>query len=255
MKLFFIVLTIIFFVLPVVGIILLIRYVIKKSSANQPPHVLAKEKQQLIEKVNKTRKKLKSWQPEYLIQISNEIDYNYSKGFTRKFNGIIKSSNSDKIIAFRRLDRGLDINSKIMAVTSDTSFYFEVTPKPNLVKIFVNDQYLGKIENHLSIFNADGIVLGYINRKKTTSGIYDVVFNEITLAQLIKNSDRRMFLKNPFHNSSGRLGPNNPMFIQNDVKIENSLVNVTTELNDYEYRWILALAIFECIYYGIDFNQ
>ena len=102
---------------------------IKKSRAKQPAHVLEKEKNELIAKTRTKQKNLISWESDSLEMISNYMDHTYSKGFTHRFNGYIKTMNGEKLIAFRRLDRGnFNTTSKIIAVGSNFEVYFCTLP-------------------------------------------------------------------------------------------------------------------------------
>ena len=114
-----------FFIFIIVGIILLIRFVIKRSRADQPAHVLEKDKKELFEKARNKKGKLIPWKIDYLEKISNDIDFNYVTGAARRFNGYIKNMDGEKLIAFRRLDRGVNsTTSKIVAIGSNFELFY-----------------------------------------------------------------------------------------------------------------------------------
>lgn len=230
--------------------VLFIRLVINKSKSRNDPEFLQKQKDGMLSKINKSKNKLIPWNKKYLKEFSNKINYNYSKGFAKRFNGTVTSNEGEPILTFRRIDRGFSVDSKIMATTSADNFYLVVSPKEN--KIYINDIYFGKIVNNSTLINASDIPFGTMNRDKTQSGIYSIKTQNDILAKVIKNSDRRMFLQDPINRLS-----DNPveqyMFEEQDVSYHNSLIHPLRELNDEEYKWVLAIAIFELVYYGIDF--
>lgn len=232
--------TFLFIILPGVILFFLIRFFIKKSSPNQSTEVLKSRKDNMLEKINKSKKKLVPWQAEHLGKISNKISYNYVRGFARTFNGSVNSSDNELIFVFRRVDRGMSIDTKIMAATSHLNFYFEISAAIN--KIYINDIHFGTIKNNTTIINASGIPFGTMDRDQSQAAIYSIKAKYYTIAKVIKNSDRRAFYKETSNS-----------FVEQDVIYNNSLVNPVRELNDEEYKWVLAIAIFESVFYGIDF--
>ena len=251
-EIFFSILTIIFVIIPVTAVALLIRYVIKKSKTAQPKEVLEKEKAELIAKARSKKETLISWQSSYLEQLSNDLDYTYSKGFTMRFNGIIKSLEDEKLIAFRRLDRGnFKTTAKIVAVAS--SFEIYLSQEQNEVAVYHNSKYLGKLVND-SILNHEHQEIGRLNRNLNDKPYYIIQLHGEQLAYIIKNSDRRTVLRNPFFDFHPSSALEAEPFDDNAVSISNTL-RLYRELSDYEYQWILALALYEIIYYGIDFTQ
>lgn len=249
---FFTILTIIFVVIPVVGVILMIRYVIKKSKADQPKHVLEKEKNELITKARSKKGNLKDWERKDLERLSNDLDFNYSKGFTMRFNGYVKSLDGDKLISFRRLDRGnFNTTTKIIAISNNFEIYF--SQKQNEVSVFFDSEYLGKFIND-TIFDHNQKPIGKLNRNLTNDVYYIIELDKDKLAYVIKNTERRTFLKNPFFEYRPTSALEVDPFDENEVFIHNTL-KLYRVLNDYEYNWILALAIYEIVYYGIDFTR
>ena len=249
----FIILTVLGFTIPIIGIVLFIRYIIKKSKSDQPAHVLKKEQDEMVLKVRSKQKNLVEWKSEYLENISNLVDFNYRKGFTRRFNGYIKTLDGEKLIAFRRLDRGnFKTTSKIIALTKDFEIAF--SQKQEEVSIHFNSQYLGKLVNRNTILNDKNERIGKLKGRDNNERHYIIEMNNEKLAYVIKNSDRRLFLRNPFYDFQ----PTNILEVEpwedNEVSI-TKMLKLYRELNEQEYNWILALVVYEVIYYGIDFTQ
>ena len=247
------ILSFLFIAIPVIGIVLLLRYVIKKSRSEQPDHVLAKEKKELISKARSKKKNLTKWHSDDIENISNNLDFNFSKGFTRKFNGYIKTLDSERIVSFRKIDRGaLNLTSRILAVTSDFEIYYGQSKNEILIEF--NGSYLGKIVNNTNLINDANQSIGSFNRNQSTSGFYVVQFNNEKLAYVVKNSDRRTFVRNPFHDFHSENPIEKEIVWERDVKYSN-LMKLYRKPNEKEYNWILAIVIYEAIYYGIDFTQ
>ena len=185
----------IFFLGAIIGIALLIRYVIKKGKANQPAHVLEKEKTELLQKARAKRSRLIPWKSEYLDQISNNIDFNYVQGITRKFNGTIKNLDGDRLIAFRRIDRGNTVYScRMVALSSEFELFFSQQQED--VEVHLNSQYYGKILNHQKIIDRHHQEIGSINRNQTSEAYYLVHIDNKHCADIIKNSERRNLIAN-----------------------------------------------------------
>ena len=238
--------------IPILGIILLLIYVVKKSRANQPKHVLEKEKRELITKVRSKTNSLIDWQEDFIEQISNNIDYTYSKGYTMRFNGFINSLDGDKLIAYRRLDRGnFNTTTKIIAVSKGFEIYYS---QENLdVSIFFHSTFLGKLIQD-NIYDDKNELIGNLNRNNNNQAYYNIEFRKEKLAYVVKNTERRTALKNPFFEFRPTSGLEVDPFWENPVSMSNTL-RLYRKLSDYEYKWILALALYENIYYGIDFTQ
>ena len=255
MKILFLMLIILFIIIPLTGMFLLIRFIINKSKANQPPPVLEKEKNTLIAKVRSKKSKLTQWKPEFIEELSNRLNFNYTKSFTRKFNGTIQSLVGENLIAFRRLDRGqFKLTSRILAISSDFEIFFE--QKENEIAINFNDQYIGKIVDNNALVDKTGKQIGTVNRNQNTKDYYFITINDDQLAYVIKNSDRRTFLRNPFYDFQPSSIIERDPFLDNDELSKlTKMVKLYHELDNEEYKWVVSLIIFEIIYYGIDFLQ
>jgi hypothetical protein len=225
----------------------------KKSRSKQPNHILDKEKKEMIAKLHPKKIKLAKWRTKDIEAISNNLDFNFKKSFTRKFNGYIKTLDEEKLIAFRRIDRGnSDFTSRITAISSEFEIFFD--QNKNNISIFFNNQYIGSLSDYNNILNPDKKIIGELNRNNNEKGGYYIYFNNEKIAFLIKNSERRNFLRNPFYDkySSDSLGTE--LTLENEVSI-SKLVKLYRELNETEYKWVLSLVVYEAIFYGIDFTQ
>ena len=248
-----------FFLLPVifiVGTVMFIFYIIKKSNTNQPLSVLNNETKELFIKANENKSRLIDWQITDLEKISNTVDYNYIKGITRKFNGFIHTLEAEKLISFRRIDRGWlnKVTTRICAISSHSEFYFDQVNDELLIQ--VNGKYIGKMINKSYLFNLDNQQIGTIDREQVDSPIYTVQLHQEKVAQIAKNTDRRILISNPSYVSPGerrRFNFEKSPVVQQEVK-NYKMVKLLKNLNEEETRWIAALTIYETINYGIDYR-
>ena len=121
------------------------------------------------------------------------------------------------------------------------------------VSIYFDSKYLGKLIDG-TIINQNEQAIGKLNRRQSDKPYYIIQLGNEKLAYVIKNTERRTFLRNPFFD----FHPDSPLevepFDDNPVTMSDAL-RLYRDLSDYEYQWILALTIYEIIYYGIDFTQ
>lgn len=251
---FVIIFFIIGFIIPIILVVFVIRYIVKKSRSEQPIHVLEKERLELISKTRPNKNRLEEWKDEYLEDISNIMDFKFSKGFTRKLSGNIFTFDNKRIISFSKIDRGaMNLTSRIFAITTNHEIYFNQSG--NEITIEFNGKYLGKIINNNELFDDSNKVFGTINRNQNSEPFYLVNINKSDVAYIVKNSDRRTFTKNPFYKfHAHHFYEREPVWENNvDYSLLMKLYRATE--NEYEYNWILSLTILEAIYYSINFSK
>lgn len=238
----------------IIGIALLIRYVIKKGKANQPTHVLEKEKNELFYKARAKKGNLIPWKSEHLDQISNNLDFNYVQGITRKFNGYIKTLQGERLLAFRRIDRGnMVYTSRFIALSNDFELYFSQQQED--VEIHLNSEYYGKILNQHKIVDRHDQVIGSFDRNQTREPFYAVHIDNKHCADIVKNSERRNIIPNRLPNSIRESHLYGHDVAHSNDTITHELVGLNGELNSKEYTWVLVLTLYEAIFYGIDFTN
>ncbi|MDC7999911.1 hypothetical protein POV26_02580 [Aequorivita todarodis] len=242
---------ILFISIPIIGIVFFVKYVIKKSSSEQSIQLLDREKKELILKARSQRKNLIDWESKSIEKISNNLDYNFKKGFTRKFNGYIKTLNDERIISFRRIDRGAsNATSRIIAVTSDFEIYYDHSGSETLIKY--NGSYLGKIVNQTNLVDMDNKNIGSINRNQNSLSSYIVKIQGQEIAYVVKNTDRRNFVRNRLYDFPA-VNPYEKDIVRKREVVYADLLKLLREPNENEYKWITSIVIYEVIFYGIDF--
>ena len=107
---------------------------------------------------------------------------------------------------------------------------------------------------HEQILDAKDQVIGTTDRNKTSEEYYHVYLNNKRSAYMIKNSERRNILRNPFYDFHPvHTRETSPWYDNETYSYE--LARLYDTLNENEQNWILALVIYEAVYYGIDFTQ
>lgn len=243
------------FMVPFVGFAAMIGYIIKNSLQKKTPEFLHNEKIEMENKVLDLKKELQTNHLFSVDEITNDIKYSYSKAMSNKLSGHIYSKNGLPIIAFQRIDRGIYTNSRIIASATDFKIYFEYKNNENLV--FFNDEYLGKIINNTTIVNATHQPLGRFNRNNINNeNRFAIELNGKPIALLFKNSDRKNYIVNPrFRRVGDPVESRRHMKNYRETPPVVSLVNLTTQANEIELKWITALSVFESIYFGFDFTS
>lgn len=252
---FFVLLFILAFIIPLLGTGVLLGYVLRNLFQKRTSEFLQNEKLEMEQKVNKLKEKLESWKNFTPYDITNHMTYFFRKSMSNKLTGYIYSQNDSSIIAFQRIDRGIYTNSRIVACSTDFKIYYEYAH--NEILVFYDDVYFGKIINGTTITNSLHVPIGICNRNNPhNKHNYSIEFGSDTVAELIKNSDRKNFVKNPFYKR-----PNSPYKFERDqlnyreASSPNSLVTMIETTNPEEIKWINIIGIFECIYYGFDFTS
>lgn len=253
LPIWFIVIGIVFVGIPLMLLALFIIRVVRKSIVKPSKETVDQQKRTMLSKIKSAQQKLIKWEPALIECISNRTDYNFVKGIYQKYNGYILSSEDERIIAFRRIDHGLSIDSKITAATSNKLFYFEASPKG--FTITINGQYLGNVDTEGGIHDAKGNVLGKMYRKQSVTSGYLVELNGKDTALIAKNSDSRRFVKNPLHQPHSNSPITGPVFWEKEVLTRDTMIKTAENVTPTEYEWLLALTIYEIVSFGIDFTQ
>lgn len=256
MKTFILILTILFliaFSIPFIGFATLFGYIFKKSLQKKTPEFLQKEKNGMEEKVHTMKSELVPWNDRKVDEITNDIEYSYMKGMSNKLTGYINSPDAEPIIAFQRIDRGIFTNSRIIAESTDFKIDFEYLNNENV--IFYNGIYLGKTINNSEILNSLHQKIGSYQRDLVNSqNRYSIVFGSQKKAQLFRNDDRKNFINNSRYKRHWRPYKSR-INIKNyrETPPINSVVSSVNSADAEEQKWIIALAVFESIYFGFEF--
>jgi hypothetical protein len=243
------------FLIPFLGTGILFGYVLKNSLQKKSPEFLEKEKIEMEAKVTSMMSELSPWKKFAVSDITNNLNYSFKKWMSNVITGKMLSRDGSPIIAFQRIDRGIYIDSRIIARSTDFKIYYEYKGNENLV--YFNDKYLGKIINNCEIVNSlHERVAVYYRKMIDENGMFTVEFTSLNKFKIASNSDRKPFVNNPFYER-----PNSPIPIKRKVRVYRdpgptfSLVSPADFENIDEENWVVVIAIFEAIYFGFEFTS
>ncbi|MBW1656489.1 hypothetical protein GSY47_13915 [Flavobacterium quisquiliarum] len=229
------------FALFIVLVLFLTHQATKKS-----PEFLQNEKLQMEEKVKKLKKDILNWKSDSLKNVTNGMDYSFVRSMTNKLTGVLNSNDGTPIIAFQRVDRGIFVNSRILASSTDFKIYCEFK---NEEKIFYfNDVYLGKIVKHFDILDASNNKIGRCNRK-TSQPSFTVDFRFGKAAEILKNSDRKFMVQRRYRKRNQWESE----MVFRDLPPPTNLILSLNTTDPEELKWVISLTVFEAVYYGFSF--
>lgn len=220
--------------------------VVGHQYTKKSPEFLRNEKVQMEEKVSALKKDIISWKNDSVQNVTNGMDYSFVRSFTNKLTGVINSNEGIPIIAFQRIDRGIFVNSRILASSTDFKIYCEFK---NEEKIFYfNDVYLGKIVKHFDILDASNNKIGRCNRK-TSQPSFTVDFRFGKAAEILKNSDRKFMVQRRYRKRNQWESE----MVFRDLPLPTNLILSLNTNDPEELKWIISLTVFEAVYYGFSF--
>lgn len=239
---------------PFLGIAFLIFYVIKRSTAKKTPQFLQNEKVEMEAKVNELKKDIENWKNYTPEDITNYMTYSFRKSMSNRLTGHIYSRDNSPIIAFQRIDRGLYANARIVASTTDFKLYIEYYNNEKL--FFFDDVYLGKVINDSVLVDPLHRQIGSCNRDKSyNQASYTIELHSKKIAEINKNADRKSIVKRQIYKPTMNGSNFKTGLGFREVGPSYSLVNSIDTTNNEELKWVIAIAIFESVYYGFDFTS
>lgn len=229
------------------GFIVLVLFAVNQAT-KKSPEFLQKEKLQMQEKVNVLKKDITDWKPDSLKNITNGMDYSFVKSMSNILTGVINSNDGLPVIAFQRIDRGILVNSRILAASTDFKVYCEFKNEEKL--FFFNDVYLGKIVKHFDILDAANNKIGRCDRNNSenqTSFKLEFRFGEA--ARICKNADRKNIGKKNYHTR----GEWKSRLVVREIPPPVTLLQSINTTDEEELKWVISLTAFEAVYYGFSF--
>lgn len=258
-KILFILLAIIalLFVLLVLGSFLgsaiLTGWVIKKSIEKKTPEFLTAEKSEMQMNVQQMRAALDAGAAADLQDISNDLNYSYNRWITSILKGYMLNAEGKKILAFERRQRGNDVDCRIMAVTSSTSYFFEMNPVETIVEI--NGKRRGSFLRSGDITDTAHNIIGSMLRIGTPE-VYTIQFKSGASANINGSKDNKPFINNIWFERV-----NHPIPIRRKIKVYRppytpyAMVSSSTALSADEKDWVLAAAILEALVNSFSFTS
>ncbi|WPO77490.1 hypothetical protein [Flavobacterium sp. KACC 22761] len=243
---------ILYILLSMFGTLFFIGYVFKKSVEKKTPDFLRAEKLEMEKKVNSLKTSIVDWNKYSINDITNDLEYSYKKWITNKLTGHILAQDGNRVIAFQRLQRGIRLNCRILACSTEFKYFYEINPEEIIIEY--NDQYFGKIMHLKDIFDSSNNRIGTLNRDNPNSK-YVINFDSENSLEINKSYDNNRFVRNVFYerpNSAYRY--KRSMMEYREPYPEYSLMDNNENLNAEEQKWAIAIGIYESVFYSFDFT-
>lgn len=215
--------------------IVLIAFVMKKSKDVRNQEFLDAERQQMRQTVQKKRKKLASHKADVYLQVTNAMTFERVADIRSiTIAGLLHTTQQKPIVAFERVERGLNVKGQLVAMTKKHEILYEFLGENSTV--FFDDTLLGSWDKSGKLLNADKKVIGHLKISEDTKIL---VLNERTLATIQKA---------PSYDTISNTTEVSHIF--EELKLGTSLLSLHEKPTLEEEKWLTALAIFEITFYG-----
>ena len=218
--------------------IVLISFVLKKSKDVKTQEFLEEERKKLRDNVSKKRKKLLPYKDELYLQITNAMTFERLAEVRRiHTTGFLYNKHQKPIVAFERVERGMNAKGQIIAITKKQEFVYEF--QGSEITLFSDDTLLGSWDKSGILYDADKKRIGHAKRVSNENNEYALVINKHTVAT-IKTAP----LYDTIENTSS------VTHIFEELNFGASLLALNGSPSLKEEKWLLPLLIFEMAFYG-----
>lgn len=230
------------------GIGYLIYRVIKRSLTPKTPEFVAKEQQEMRNRIAAKKDELETLSgPEYL-NVTSAMKYLWKKTTTNYFKGTVYSPERRPIVTFDRVERGLTAKGYMYASTKQTDLFFEFDDC--YYKFFYEGEALGEVKCSGDIVNANGAVIGYAKHPTKVS------FN-VGAFRFRKGDNKFPLTLNGRHLANiwvapnyGEQGNSGLEIIFNENGWGQPIIDIIDQPTKEEEKWLLSFAVFEIAFHG-----
>ncbi|WP_420573542.1 hypothetical protein [Kordia sp.] len=252
MKIFFIGI-IVLMILFVGGFAVLIAFVIKKSTTPKTKEFIEDERNKMRQNVLQKRKKLAAHKTEMYREVTDAMTYNYTKAVTyAKISGFIYNENRKPVVAFERIERGMNTKGHLVAMTKKQTFLFEFT---GLAATFYCDNaLLGSFDTSGTIYDANQQAIGHA--KHPIKASFHVDFFKRTHHRLgeglfpLTLNGRKLATINVSPNYDDIAYDFTVSSVFDGLGFGTPIITLTDTPTKEEENWLLAFAIFETAFHG-----
>lgn len=232
----------------VVGMVFLIRWVIKKSNGNKSPEHTQNEQQQMLARVDYMKKSLVPWGDRSYTDISSYMTAQFSKGFARRLIGTVYSTDKQPIMAFSRIERGMKSDGYFFVGATNFNLACEVVD--DHINVNLNNESLGRISSSGEITDHHGNFLGTAKhptkisissgslRYRFGESTYDVVLQGKLLAKVYVAPNYADFDHGSFSHNF------------NENAIGQPIMKLLDTPTPQQEKWLLAIAVLEIVHHG-----
>lgn len=242
----------IFFILLFVGVIGLIVWVVIKSQKKPVGEEAKLERIQLINSVVSKREKLVPWNHYSAENLRPYAFYTYVRGIKNSFSGRLMADDGNYVLAFNRIERGLQQVGSIAAATTDFELFFVI--ETDRTEFYYDQKRIGTVLNNGTIINKEGLPIGSVNRQiRSTISVGGIVDIHTGSNQYDFNMNNRLLAR--FHvtprisNSTG-----GSLFSINENS-GNRIIQQMDQPGEDEKKWLIAWTVYELIYHGFWFSD
>jgi len=236
-----------FIILPILfigGIVVLIIFVVRKSTKTHSPTEVLDNHQEMLGRVYQKKPSLIPWQHTSLDIVAS-MQFSYRKGFAHSLRGFLMDDNHDKIIAFDRYERGMRANGYFFAASSHFDLYVEIEDEKYTFRY--NKQFLGTIAPNGTIFDAQNRQIGFAKHpSKNSFSIGSVEWRSGSNTYPLHLYGRHLATLNV----CPELSASNAAISFNENMWGSSIVMLHQQPTVHEEVWLLALATTEVVYHG-----
>jgi hypothetical protein len=249
----FFIIIIILTILVVGGFTILIAFVLKKSTTPETQEFIENEKKLLYENVLKRRKELHSHKAEMYLQVTDAMTFEYTTAVTYyKISGTIFNENRKPIVAFERIERGIQTKGHLYATTKKQAFYFDFTGQETM--FYCDDILLGRFDKTGTIYNANETVIGHAKHPMNAS--FDLqefkkqqdILGKVLFPLTLNGRQLATIHVAPNYDKIGSTPSLQGVF--DDLNFGTPIITLTDTPTTEEEKWLLAFAIFETSFYG-----
>lgn len=230
------------------GGIFLIVWLIRKAMKKPDQETLGNDLRELLGRVERERTKLTPWGSQTYQDITLGMQYRWQKGLANRLGGKLLNRQGDEIIAFQRVQRGFHGDGFIVAAS--TGFMLVCSRQQSVMTVRMNKEALGKIDAQGRIFDAQGAHIGQLPRSTQISIQIGGLNFEPAPGELVLHLNGRALATvsrapNYMRKTSFTAGASS--FRTRQVIVPKA------EPTPEEEKWLVALAIIEPTFHGVDF--
>ncbi|MGH1385301.1 hypothetical protein [Kordia sp.] len=218
--------------------IVLISFVLKKSKDVKTQEFLEEERKKLRQTLLKKRKKLLPYKDELYLQITNAMTFErLAEVRSINITGYLYTKHQKPIVAFERVERGMNTKGQLIAITKKQEFVYEFQGSD--ITLFCDDTLLGSWDKSGILYDADKKRIGHAKRSVNQDNEYVLVIHKRDIAS-IKIA--------PLYDAVEKTSSVSHIF--EELNLGTSLLSLHCSPSLNEEKWILPLLIFEMAFYG-----
>ena len=241
----------IFFLVTFLGIapmVLLIVWVVRRSTRKQTSEEVDKVIAELREKAQSGLDEMKSWKNFTYDDFSVSMRYRYTKGFAHKMRGKIHSIRNEGMVSFARYERGLYADGYLIGATDAFEYFYKIE-KGKKFEVHLNGELLGTIIDGV-IADANGKEIGHARHPVKVSveiGFLQARKGDVVFPLTMNGRRLANIMVAPNHADIG--GDGLSLSINENNWGVQTLRNVDNP-TEQEEKWLIAMAILETAFHG-----